>query len=237
MEIQQNKFMFFANFAETIKELPKEKQGEAYQAICEYGIYGTLPEDQSLKMMCLMAKASIFKEDGRKNNGGNHNPTGKNQHSNPGQKRSILVNSGQSGQFLSRTETETEEETEEKKKIQKEKEEFDPANVISEWNNIATKINLATIRGLTPERKKKLSARLKEQNMTVEDFFREIKTALNESPFLRGKKWKEVPGYPNDGDFVDTDWRADFDFFLQPSSLQKALEGKYADPQLRGKFH
>lgn len=118
--MERNKFMFFKNFAETIKEFPEEKQAEAYKAICEYGIYGILPEDESLKIMCLMAKASIFKEDGRKNNGGNHNPKGINQHSNLGQNRSILVNSGQSGQILSRTETETETEEEEERVERKE---------------------------------------------------------------------------------------------------------------------
>ena len=114
---------------------------------------------------------------------------------------------------------------------------FDPEYVMSEWNKIADKINLAQIRSMTADRIKKLNSRLKEQKMTIEDFFKEIKIALNESPFLRGKKWHEVPGYPQDSFYEDTDWRADFDFFLQPSSLQKAIEGKYADPALKGKFH
>lgn len=61
----QNKFAFFANFAETIREtIPAEKQAAAYQAICEYGIYGTLPDDPMLKMMCLMAKSSIYNKGG-----------------------------------------------------------------------------------------------------------------------------------------------------------------------------
>lgn len=52
----QNKFSFFANFAETIREsLSEEQQPFAYQAICEYGIYGILPEDPVLKVICLMA--------------------------------------------------------------------------------------------------------------------------------------------------------------------------------------
>jgi biotin operon repressor len=114
---------------------------------------------------------------------------------------------------------------------------FDPEYVKNEWNTIAKKINLAEIRSMTPERVKKLKARLKDQNMTAEDFIKEIKIALNESIFLRGKKWHEIPGHPNDSYWEDTDWRADFDFFLQPSSLQKAIEGKYADPSLKGKFH
>lgn len=101
------------------------------------------------------------------------------------------------------------------------------------WNNIAQRWGLAEIRALTADREKKLKLRLKEQNMTLEQFFDEIRTALEDSPFLRGKRWHEIIGHPNDSYWEDTDWRADFDFFLQPSSLQKAIEGKYADPTLR----
>lgn len=123
----QNKFAFFANFAEAIKALPEEKQAGAYQAICEYGIYGELPTDPIYLGLCLMAKASIYKEDGRSNNGGNHNPKGINQHSDLGQIRSNQVNSGQSGQSRSiplETETETRNgniETEVEKEKGKEK--------------------------------------------------------------------------------------------------------------------
>ena len=121
----QNKFAFFANFSEAIKALPVEKQAGAYQAICEYGIYGTLPDDPMYLGLCLMAKASIYKEDGRVNNGGNHNPQGINQHSEngqSGQKRSKLVNSVKDGQILSETETETRNiETEIEKEKHKEK--------------------------------------------------------------------------------------------------------------------
>lgn len=101
------------------------------------------------------------------------------------------------------------------------------------WNSIAQHWGLAEIRTLTEDRKKKLKLRQKEQNMTLEQFFDEIRIALEDSPFLRGKKWHEIPGHPDDSYWEDTDWRADFDFFLQPSSLQKAIEGKYADPTLR----
>lgn len=62
----QNKFAFFANFAETIRAtLPLDKQAEAYKAICEFGIYGTLPEDPLLKGMCLMASVENGKKGGR----------------------------------------------------------------------------------------------------------------------------------------------------------------------------
>lgn len=115
IEVQQNKFAFFANFAESIRQLPEEIQPKAYQAICEFGIYGILPDDAMLRGMCLMAKASIQKVDGRSNNGGNHNPNGINQHN----KEVKEVNSGQfgqSGQILSETETRNKKQETENKK-------------------------------------------------------------------------------------------------------------------------
>lgn len=109
----------------------------------------------------------------------------------------------------------------------------DGEQVKNAWNTIAQRWGLAEIRAITEERKKKLKLRLKEQNMTLEQFFDELRIALEDSTFLRGKKWHEIPGHPDDSYWEDVDWRADFDFFLQPSSLQKAIEGKYADPTLR----
>ena len=123
MAIQQKGFIFFANFSETIKNLPEEKQASAYKALCEFGIYGILPEDETLKIMCLMVKESIFKNDKRQLNGGNHNPTGKNQYSTEEkteEDRSIQVNSGQFrsiGQSLYKEK----EKEKEKEKVYKEK--------------------------------------------------------------------------------------------------------------------
>lgn len=153
--MERNKFMFFKNFAETIKEFPEEKQAEAYKAICEYGIYGILPEDESLKIMCLMAKASIYKEDGRKNNGGKREGAGrpKNQDENQDEKNKNHLENGwggkregagrpksaenqekksslenqinQKNQILSRTETETETEIK-RDSIEKNQVDFSP---------------------------------------------------------------------------------------------------------------
>ena len=52
----QNKFVFFRNFAEAINDIfdTPEEQAAAYMAICQYGIYGILPEDKTMKAMCLM---------------------------------------------------------------------------------------------------------------------------------------------------------------------------------------
>ena len=103
----QNKFAFFANFAESIRAtIPVEKQAEAYQAICEFGIYGTLPEDPMLKMMCLMAKTSIFNKGGAPE--GNQNAkktTSKQPQNNQKQPQNNPISEEE-------TETETETETE-----------------------------------------------------------------------------------------------------------------------------
>lgn len=152
-EIKQDRFMFFANFAEAIQELPEEEHAEAYKAICEYGIYGILPKNKTLKGMCIMSMPSLFKKEKR---GGNHNPTGKNQHSDGEVKEVKEVKTGQSGQngqtgqsFLE-TETETETETENlcKKETEKEKPSVDNVDnflksasaSLSESKNIKNKV-------------------------------------------------------------------------------------------------
>lgn len=122
-EIKQDRFMFFANFAEAIQELPEEEHAEAYKAICEYGIYGILPKNKTLKGMCIMSMPSLFKKERR---GGNHNPKGKNQHSD-GEVKEVKTGqsgqSGQTGQSFLETETETETENLYKEKTEKEKSE------------------------------------------------------------------------------------------------------------------
>lgn len=118
-EIKQDRFMFFANFAEAIRELPEEERAEAYKAICEYGIYGILPRKSTLKGMCIMSMPSLYKKENR---GGNHNPSGKNQHSTNEVKTGQSGQRGQSGQSFLKQKLETETETEsEKERNKKEK--------------------------------------------------------------------------------------------------------------------
>ena len=107
----QNKFAFFANFAETIRAtIPVEKQATAYQAICEFGIYGTLPEDPMLKMMCLMAKASIFNKGGAPEGNQNAKKQPKNNLKTTENNPKTTENNP-----ISETETETETETRKEK--------------------------------------------------------------------------------------------------------------------------
>lgn len=81
---------------------------------------------------------------------------------------------------------------------------------VEAWNILADRHDLPKVVKLTEARRVKIKARLREN--TVE----EIKTAfaaLDRSPFLHGEN--------------KNGWRADFDFFLQPKSFTRLLEGTY----------
>lgn len=110
----QDKFMFFPNFKAMADKLDSESRLAFYDALTDYVFFDKEPSDPIISALIEAIKPSLNKIDGRRNNGGNHNPNGVNQHSKSGQSgqiRSKLVNSGQ---FLSETETEEETETKEK---------------------------------------------------------------------------------------------------------------------------
>lgn len=81
-------------------------------------------------------------------------------------------------------------------------------------NSVLKKFNLPEVKKLTPARKVKLSARVKDCGGFAE-FLGQMEVALAGSSFLRGEN--------------DRGWRADFDFFLQESKWIKATEGGFAD--------
>lgn len=87
---------------------------------------------------------------------------------------------------------------------------------ISQINEVFSKFGLPKILKLTEQRRTKLKQRIREVG-GFNNFLGEMEKALAESSFLRGDNSRS--------------WSADFDFFLQASSWQKALEGKYADRQ------
>ena len=109
-------------------------------------------------------------------------------------------------------------------------EDFD-AKVVELWNSIAEKYKLAKVSMITPTRHKALLARMKEHNFaTPEELFDRIRKAIKESMLLKGKEMVETSYGP---EIRNKSWRPSFDFFIcQPSSLLKALEGAYADPDL-----
>lgn len=90
-----------------------------------------------------------------------------------------------------------------------EKPQLTPEHVVETWNKLATNLGKPKVRYLTPERRKKLNARI--AGFTVEDFAQVIRN-IDQSPFLRG----------------DRDWQGcTFDWITKKSNFIKILEGNY----------
>jgi hypothetical protein len=94
-------FFFFENFKNTADTLPDDLRLKFYDALTDYAINGVEPDDTVIKALITAFKPSLDKVEKR---GGNHNPTGQNQHSEvkSGQKE---VKVGQSGQSFNKQET------------------------------------------------------------------------------------------------------------------------------------
>lgn len=85
-----------------------------------------------------------------------------------------------------------------------------PVEVVEAWNITAERLGLSKIAKLTDDRKRKLSARCKDATL---DDFRAALAAIERSRWLQGDN--------------DRGWKANFDFFLQPKSFTKLIEGAY----------
>jgi uncharacterized protein YdaU (DUF1376 family) len=107
---------------------------------------------------------------------------------------------------------EIEEPPKPEKRKRQPKPDADPADIqtaFDEWNVLAKRLNLPMAKDLTPERRKRLKARLAKSGL---EGWREALAGVEASEFCRGLK---------------TDFRAGLDFLLQPSSFQKLIEGGY----------
>jgi hypothetical protein len=85
-----------------------------------------------------------------------------------------------------------------------------PEHVVEAWNEMAAPRGLPIVKKLTPTRTKRLRTMIREH--PLEDFTEAI-DAVPRSPFLLGENGRG--------------WKADFDFFLQPKSFTKLIEGSY----------
>ncbi|MBO6305452.1 MAG: hypothetical protein J6M62_10315 [Selenomonadaceae bacterium] len=104
----RDKFLFFKNFKTVADKLPDELRLKFYDAITNYVFEGIEPNDAVIAALVGAIKPSLDKEERR---GGNHNPTGQNQHSEvkTGQTRLNKQNSEvktlQTGQLFQEEET------------------------------------------------------------------------------------------------------------------------------------
>ena len=85
-----------------------------------------------------------------------------------------------------------------------------PSEIIEAWNITAADLGLPKVVKLTDDRKRKLSARCKDSSL--EEFQAALAT-IRRSRWLQGEN--------------DRGWKADFDFFLQPKSFTRLIEGAY----------
>jgi uncharacterized protein YdaU (DUF1376 family) len=86
----------------------------------------------------------------------------------------------------------------------------DVAKAFAEWNALAKRLALPVAKGLTPERRKAIRARLATDGLIG---WREALAAVEASPHCRGEN--------------DRGWRADIDFVASPTKFQKLREGSY----------
>lgn len=66
--MNRESFVFYRSFYEAIQNIPKEKQGEIYNAICEYALFGTEPDESAggfIKGMFTLMKENIDRAQSR----------------------------------------------------------------------------------------------------------------------------------------------------------------------------
>lgn len=101
-------FYFFTNYRNIARDLSPELKAKFLDALMDYAIDGIEPEDCVIKALITAVKPSLDKTEKR---GGNHNPTGQNQHKEVKVGQSEVksgqneVKVGQSGQTFNKQET------------------------------------------------------------------------------------------------------------------------------------
>jgi uncharacterized protein YdaU (DUF1376 family) len=89
-------------------------------------------------------------------------------------------------------------------------EKLKPEHVLEAWNDMARTAGLQSAKLMTPARRKRLRSMVAQH---PPDDFAAALDAVARSSWCRGEN--------------DRGWKADFDFFLQPKSFTKLLEGSY----------
>jgi hypothetical protein len=103
--------------------------------------------------------------------------------------------------------------------------------VLAGWNRIAKKKGLKTARRLSPGRRKKINARLKDKGWDWQAALAHLEKTLPDWELIESRRAKKTflqgsgPGWGKD----ERQWVADFDFFIRGDSVDKILDGKY-DP-------
>lgn len=214
-------FFFYENFKATADTLSDDMRLKFYDALTEYAINGIEPDDEFMKALITAFKPSLDKVEtrggaregaGRPKKSINQEIEEEYQNNQKNQNNSNEIKNNQNIQSFNKQETRNKKQ--ENITISNDMVVKKPVFDVNLINQTLQKFNLATIRGLTDERKTKLRQRC-ESVGGFENFLGQLEVALAESSFLRGENKQG--------------WKADFDFFLQKASWQKVVEGSYKD--------
>lgn len=99
--------------------------------------------------------------------------------------------------------------------------------VIDKWNDIAKRFKLPQISKMTNDRRLRLSKVLKENDITIEQYFDILTDKIRKSLFLQGLK--QVKDGAGDWRFECADWQSNFDFYLEKGKMLKVIEDVYTD--------
>lgn len=205
-------FFYFSNYRNIAKNLPDEIRLKFYDALNDYMFDGKESDDNIVSALITAIKPSLDKIERR---GGNHNPFGRKGKIEENQKESKIIktesNNNQNNQSFNKQETRNKKQ---------ENNITISEDIVVKINNILDEFGLAKIKKLTDERKTKLIQRCNDVG-GIDEFLKQLKDSLMESSFLRGDN--------------QNGWQADFDFFLQKSSWQKVIEGRYRDKKQAAK--
>lgn len=218
----RDSFVFYRSFYEAMQGLSDEQKGQCFEVLANYAINGIEPDNMNpvVRLFFLMAKP-IMDNNNQKYENGKLGGRPKNQ-----TETKIKPNNNQTITKPKPSENQTETNVDVDVDVRCLNNNNIPSNeggktekinfALSQINAVFEKYNLPKILKLTDQRKIKLKQRIREVG-GFNNFLGEMEKALAESSFLRGDNSRS--------------WSADFDFFLQASSWQKVLEGKYADKQ------
>lgn len=224
-------FFYFENYRNIAKNLPDEMRLKFYDALNDYMFDGIEPKDNIIIALITAIKPSLDKVETR---GGNNNPFG--YKGKPKEKETDSItnkeeskdNQNESKIIKNESNDNQKNQSFNKQEIKNKKQEYitkssdKSSDMVVKINDILTKYGLAKIRDLTDERKTKLRQRC-ESVGGFENFLGQLEVVLAESSFLRGDN--------------KNGWKADFDFFLQKSSWQKAIEGCYKQTSKKQGFY
>ena len=217
-EVKNKTLWIFPNIKESVSYLPDNLQGRAWKLIIDYGFgdENCIENEKNNRVLqTFFAVRPLLRLRGiaGSQNGKSNNPSGLRRIEEPNIGPNIVANIGAN---LLKTETENKKEI---KEINKEIV-IDYDCFMERWNRSASRHdNMIAINLMNDDRKKKLDARFKDMKKngkepTIENFFKIIGTAYQNSEFLQGEK---------------TGFNFTLDFVLQAKSFQKILENGYRD--------